>query len=296
MDGTETTRLIRSLGISTPVIALTASVVMGARELMLQSGMDDYLPKPIIRSQLQMILREWLPPEKIQRMESSSMEEKGSADTERSEAFWDAVLQIKGLSASIGLERVEGQEDVYEKTLRLMLLEIEKSNDNLHEFLSDQEMQKFGIEVHGIKGSLANIGAMELAEKAFDLEKASDRLDMEHCLLYLPDFLEELDILNQELYDAFALLRAGQESRPEELPAELYIIFENLAEAFGEMDIVAIDYEMHRLDALRLEGSLKEQIEQITDMVMMMDYDNALALMQQMLMVSGGSRSGSRLT
>ena len=51
MDGVETTKRIRALDDryyhDAPIIACTANVVKGAEELFLQSGMNDFVPKPI---------------------------------------------------------------------------------------------------------------------------------------------------------------------------------------------------------------------------------------------------------
>lgn len=47
MNGYEAISKIRSLGISTPIIALTANAVKGDRERCIQAGADDYLAKPI---------------------------------------------------------------------------------------------------------------------------------------------------------------------------------------------------------------------------------------------------------
>jgi PAS domain S-box-containing protein len=66
MDGLDTTRLVRSLGLGDLIIiALTANAISDAREQFLQAGMNDFLAKPIILSELQAILRKYLPPEKI---------------------------------------------------------------------------------------------------------------------------------------------------------------------------------------------------------------------------------------
>ena len=63
MDGLEATDQIRQLeaitGTRTPIVALTAHAQQGDRERCLESGMDDYLAKPIVRSEMIKMLRFW---------------------------------------------------------------------------------------------------------------------------------------------------------------------------------------------------------------------------------------------
>ena len=61
MDGLEATRKVRLLkDISQPVIiAVTANAMSGDIEKCLQSGMNDYLSKPIEKDKLEMTLRRW---------------------------------------------------------------------------------------------------------------------------------------------------------------------------------------------------------------------------------------------
>jgi CheY-like chemotaxis protein len=71
MDGLDATRIIRNLGgrfETIIIIALTANAVSGVREQFLEAGMNDFLAKPIIISELQGILRKYLPEEKIIRV------------------------------------------------------------------------------------------------------------------------------------------------------------------------------------------------------------------------------------
>ena len=61
-NGYEATLEIRQLKDSKkiPIIALTAGIMIGDKEKCLESGMNDYLSKPIIQSELDKMLHKWL--------------------------------------------------------------------------------------------------------------------------------------------------------------------------------------------------------------------------------------------
>jgi len=66
MDGIETTLQLRAeTGTQTPIIALTANTVTGARELFMQNGLNDFLAKPLGAGALGTCLAKWLPRELI---------------------------------------------------------------------------------------------------------------------------------------------------------------------------------------------------------------------------------------
>lgn len=61
MDGRAATRYLRREGYETPIVALTAAVLEEEVKLAMESGMDGFLGKPIVRQQLQETLEKYLP-------------------------------------------------------------------------------------------------------------------------------------------------------------------------------------------------------------------------------------------
>lgn len=59
LDGFDATKQIRKMGITTPIVALTASNQSEAKEKCLASGMDDFLSKPLVEKDLISMINLW---------------------------------------------------------------------------------------------------------------------------------------------------------------------------------------------------------------------------------------------
>lgn len=70
LDGIETLELIRKQdnnpNQNSIVIVLTANTVTGCKEMYLESGFNDYFPKPVQADKLDELLKEYLPAELIE--------------------------------------------------------------------------------------------------------------------------------------------------------------------------------------------------------------------------------------
>jgi CheY-like chemotaxis protein len=68
LDGVDVAKIIRALPEEKfrklPIVALTANVVGDVRAMFIESGMNDYLSKPLEHAELERALRQWLPHEK----------------------------------------------------------------------------------------------------------------------------------------------------------------------------------------------------------------------------------------
>ncbi|MDR0444056.1 MAG: response regulator, partial [Treponema sp.] len=295
MDGIETTRKILKLGYKHPIVALTANAVSGQSDMFLKNGFDDFISKPIDVREMDIILKKFVrdkqPPEVIIAAQAARRQKNGKEEANRTEAnmeLWKKLEQIKELQIQTGLERVSGQQDIYEKSLQLLIKEIKKCDGNLKEFLAAGDLNNFSIAVHGIKGSLANIGAMGLSARAFELESASGKEDAAFCALNMPPFLEALHSFNASLLQAFEKENQNIDMPGDaiEIPPELPPIFERLTDALGETAFTAIHEGIKNLDALKLKLALlpavEEEIEKIKDAVITGDYDEAIEIMRKL--------------
>jgi CheY-like chemotaxis protein len=70
MDGMETTKIIRSLGYTYPIVALTANALAGQAELFLKNGFDEFISKPVdirqLNSTLNRLVRDRYPVETVE--------------------------------------------------------------------------------------------------------------------------------------------------------------------------------------------------------------------------------------
>ena len=279
MDGIEATKIMRDMGITIPIVALTANAVTGAKELLLSAGMDDFLSKPIDISELYRILSTCIPAEKqTTSPDTTDIDEDNNVESEQE--FWDKIKSVTGLVIDIGLDRVSGNYGIYRNTLETSLNEIEKSIIRLNGYSLDADLEPYRIEVHGLKGSLSNIGATLLAQKARHLEHAANGRDIEFCTSNTQVFIDELASFGKELNDAFELLRKKQVF---ELPPELSPILSRLTEGMYKEDFSSLFDEIEELNKLEFSDVLHEEIENLKNAIMIMDYDFAAKIIERLI-------------
>jgi signal transduction histidine kinase len=59
-EATEAMRKLEEFGYRTPIIGLTAGVLLGEKEKCLEAGMDEYLSKPVVKETLEKMFYKWL--------------------------------------------------------------------------------------------------------------------------------------------------------------------------------------------------------------------------------------------
>ena len=215
MDGTEAMHLIRQLRSyyaangACKIIVLTANAVTGVRDQLLLEGFDEYLSKPMSFIQLEALLKQYIPPDKL--IHPSAVKELPTlADTapvaDSSNALSDAErLQsyLPQLNVSHGLSCCAGQLSAYLDVLQLLHQSGAEQLKELTDFLHQKDYKEYQIRVHALKGQALNIGAMQLSEQAKALEHAAKERDYAYITAHEIDFEEDYRLLLRQLQAFF---------------------------------------------------------------------------------------------
>ena len=201
MDGEEAFRIIRSRkdgpNINTPVICLTADAVVGARERYLSKGFDDYLTKPIDSTYLELMLKKYIPAEKVIINGVSDSDEPVSSSQlsdPKAVSFTD-ILKSSGIDISKGIENCGGGEDFYRSMLEEYLQESDEKMQNLKSFINSGDLKNYEILIHSLKSTSAMIGADKPSKIAQELELAAKNGDKDSILANHESFIREYTIV-----------------------------------------------------------------------------------------------------
>lgn len=220
-----------------PFIALTADAVKGAKEKMIEEGFDDYLSKPIYRNQLEQILVEWLP------------------------------APIHGVNMQIGIENCGGELEIYQSILQFILENKEERILKLNKLKEEKDYENYTIEVHALKSTLANIGAMRQSELAKTLEMAGKEGKYEVVENRHEELIWELEkVLNSlEVY-----LERGEKERKKDISGEAR---ESMAAPFHE--------KMEEAETIT-EDEVNVLLGDVLQLLLDFKYDEAENVMQEL--------------
>ncbi len=202
MDGIETLHAIMEQEgdryKKVPVIALTANAILGARDMYMKEGFADYLTKPIEPDKIEEILINHLPSDLVYVAEEGDVLPE-SVETDLPE---EKLLEI-GINPENGIRFMGGNRILYKKILGDFGGMIEERYEKLSACLAKEDYTSFMISVHALKGNARNIGADDMADLAFELEKASKASDEETVKKLSPKLFEDMNRLKERLADCF---------------------------------------------------------------------------------------------
>lgn len=276
MDGIETLHAMGEL--STPVIALTANAVAGAREMYLSHGFQDFLTKPIDAELLERMICQYLPQELVEPVEN----DRDASSMSASAGEYDTYLD-QGISVENGLRHSQGDLQVYLELVRLFIRDRDKMSQ-LRCFLSDHNLKDYAIQVHALKGNARTLGADALADIAFAHEMQSKASCEAYVIEHWPELEQAWGQAMETLaafYDRYASPQEEdcrtQEGEPLNLSGEKLREMAELIDAFQTQEAVnQIKEWLHGPLAPDMRRRLEEVVSAIEDEY---DEDKAIELL-----------------
>lgn len=197
LDGIETTEIIRrtggEYGRELPIIALTANVANGAKEMFLSQGFQGFLPKPVGLKTVDTILRRWLPAAKIEMLDEEVEQEPEETASNPLKEPESKTLRYMDINEKQALENMGGQRDLYKELLEYCLeFEIQRKNEIAEKF-KEQDWKEYTILVHALKGGMRSLGVEELAQLAQAQEFACKENRIEDAMAGHAHLMEEYD-------------------------------------------------------------------------------------------------------
>ena len=179
MDGLTATRKIRdnerATGAHIPIVAMTAHAMKGDKERCLDSGMDEYITKPLSSHRIQETIALLLGREQtVQQV---------AAERTTSNLIWEVKE---------ALARLDGDEALLRELVQVFLEDFPQQLVTLQLALETGDLERVERSAHSLKGELSCLGLTEAARKARDLERAGEERSMQNASDLFPGL--KLDI------------------------------------------------------------------------------------------------------
>ncbi|MCL2762166.1 MAG: response regulator [Treponema sp.] len=273
MNGIEAVQAIRALDDSdpyyknVPIVALTANTHAGSREMFLENGFNDFLPKPIDVAIMYAIIEKWL---------SVSVQEDGTLKNKTDNGIY--LPAIQGIDITKGIARTGGSITQYIGVLTTFHFDTHEKIDIIEQCLESGNLPLYTTYIHGLKGAAAIIGAEELSETAKDLEIAGKRKDAAYINTHNTPFVDTLQCLLADIDKALHTIKLHTNFDREAYESNLLA----LKNAIAALDAGAMYRSITCLQQLTQTEDTYATVSKIADALLLGEYDKASALLETM--------------
>jgi CheY-like chemotaxis protein len=184
MDGFKCTEEIRQRenpNKRTPIVAMTANAIKGVRERCLESGMDDYITKPVNPDDLSRIIQLYGSERSFTEQTTRETEPVHQEQTNTKEIIFDEDDM---------LSRFGGDRELVRIVLDSFLEESPDVIKKLKEAVITGDLEAVKSNSHALKGSSANVNAWLINRSAIAIEQSAKENDK----MQLPALLQAIEM------------------------------------------------------------------------------------------------------
>ena len=268
LDGLAATVEIRQMPgrETTPILAMTANAFEDDRRACLESGMNDFVPKPVDPEVLYATLLKWLPV--AQPATTDDLDQRTQ------------LTAIPGLDLDRGLATVRGRLASYRRLLTLFLDYHGSDPARLAERAAAGDWAEVQRLAHTLKGSAGNVGATTVQHTAEALQRAIDQDPAARSSL-----TESLIAALTTLLERLSTAPAPDDAAPRPVgpadPARLAAVLERL-ESLLEMGNMVVN-DLARAEESLLRAGLGAAGDRLLRQIGAFDYEAAQATLREVL-------------
>ncbi len=277
MDGYTAAEEIRKLKEynSLPLIAMTADAMSGTKERCLQSGMNDFVTKPINPEAVFNALTKWINPNEITHIPSALINKTKSTQDINIDNY--TLPEFNNINTKEGLTRIGNNISVYVKILHKFYANNQNFAQEANNAWKAGDTELLVRIAHTIKGVAGNLGIAELNLESKNLEyKARDNFNN-----LTPDDIQKVDtILQKVLCEIKEKIITDKPDKTKALQLDnikdkLYIIIDKLKN---------YDTEAGKLwEEIKTVEECEDICKKITESINGYDFDTALKLIDEMM-------------
>jgi len=278
MDGYKATGILRKTYSSSelPIIAMTANALSGDREKSIESGMNDYISKPIDPKLLLETLEKWLLGKSVENIGESI------------KAIPSETIQI--LDFYNTLIRLGNKQEFYYDLLKRYSDNYSHLVNDLSDLRLNQQADEAKRMIHSLKGVTGNIGAMKLNRFIVQFEEDY----MSYNEKSFGEKLEELSNLNGELLETIKRVISIKDSKEKSLVTNFDVneALSKLLDALEKARAKEIRDSMSDLVANAKDMRYSTQINEIKKRVDRYRFKEARAMVEEIIDLIKESNNG----
>ena len=189
-------------------------------------------------------------------------------------------INIPGIDIEKAIKNT-GSEALFTELLGDVYKLMDEKINLVESYLSDKDIQNYTVQVHSLKTTCRMIGAMELGEEFFNLEKLGKENELAQIEELTPDVLSSFKAFKPYL-EPFASSDTGGVKLGFDGDA-FSALLKKLVNAIDDFDLGAAEEATKQLFSYACSAELAGKLEALDKLVSNIDYNEAKALAKQML-------------
>lgn len=281
MDGVETVKHIRTEcgenGKKPIIFALTANAMEGVKKMFLQSGFQDFIPKPVDRKTMNRVLSKWIPDDV--KVYTDKIEDNPVSLDDISGIF------VNGISIVKAMENHNGTLDDYLELLDLYYNDGMKKVSFLRELVECENWDRYRIETHGLKSASANIGAMTISDMAKQHEYAASDKDYSFIKRHFEEFINTFKAQLEDINEVLIKKKHGggdDAQKPEIGAGELDAMIGEALELIENFKSKECAKKIQDILQYRLDNNVRDKLEEIASNIKMYNDDDAEDMLREL--------------